>query len=104
MKQLSLSHLRFLEPGDQVLAGSRAKPRLIHPYYTVALAPPIAFTLGTGMRHGAGFFHAAVAACGMLGRRGILLTRHAPGQVADNAPQKVSSLFWSGSFPAPSCS
>src|SRR5438067_403533 len=42
-----------------------------------ALAPPIAFTLGTGMRHGAEFFHAAVAACSMLGRRGILLTRHA---------------------------
>jgi len=40
-------------------------------------APPIAFTLGTGMRHGAEFFHAAVQACGMLGRRGILLTRHA---------------------------
>jgi len=42
-----------------------------------AQAPPIALTLGTGMRHGAEFFHAAVAACGMLGRRGILLTRHA---------------------------
>jgi rhamnosyltransferase subunit B len=41
------------------------------------LAPPSAFTLGTGMRHGAEFFHTAVAACGMLGRRGILLTRHA---------------------------
>ena len=42
-----------------------------------AAAPPIAFTLGTGMRHGAAFFHAAVEACGLLGRRGILLTRHA---------------------------
>jgi rhamnosyltransferase subunit B len=41
-----------------------------------AAAPPIAFTLGTGMRHGAAFFHAAVQACGLLGRRGILLTRH----------------------------
>ena len=29
------------------------------------------------MRHGAEFFRAAVEACGMLGRRGILLTRHA---------------------------
>jgi len=29
------------------------------------------------MRHGAEFFHAAGAACAMLGRRGILLTRHA---------------------------
>jgi UDP:flavonoid glycosyltransferase YjiC (YdhE family) len=42
-----------------------------------AAAPPIAFTLGTGMMHAAEFFHAAVEACGMLGRRGILLTRHA---------------------------
>lgn len=60
MKQLSLSHLRFLEPGDQVLAGSRAKPRLIHPYYTVALAPPI------GM--GGVFLWAAVWSFILLGR------------------------------------
>jgi rhamnosyltransferase subunit B len=39
-------------------------------------APPIAFTLGTGMSHAAGFFRAAVAACERLGARGILLTQH----------------------------
>jgi UDP:flavonoid glycosyltransferase YjiC (YdhE family) len=39
--------------------------------------PPIAFTFGTGMMHAAGLFRAGVAACRMLGRRGIFLTRHA---------------------------
>jgi UDP:flavonoid glycosyltransferase YjiC (YdhE family) len=38
--------------------------------------PPIAFTLGTGMRHAAGFFHTAVAACAALGARGLLLTKY----------------------------
>ena len=40
-------------------------------------SPPIAFTLGTGMTHAAGFFRTAVAACDALGARGILLTKHA---------------------------
>ena len=31
-------------------------------------SPPIAFTLGTGMTHAAGFFRTAVAACEALGR------------------------------------
>jgi UDP:flavonoid glycosyltransferase YjiC (YdhE family) len=39
--------------------------------------PPVAFTLGTGMAHAAGFFRAAVAACAALGARGLLLTRYA---------------------------
>jgi UDP:flavonoid glycosyltransferase YjiC (YdhE family) len=38
--------------------------------------PPVAFTLGTGMRHAAGFFRTAVAACDALGARGLLLTRY----------------------------
>jgi rhamnosyltransferase subunit B len=38
---------------------------------------PIAFTFGTGMRHAARHFAAAVEACRLLGRRGILLTRYA---------------------------
>jgi UDP:flavonoid glycosyltransferase YjiC (YdhE family) len=38
--------------------------------------PPIAFTLGTGMRHAAGFFRTAVAACAALGARGLLLTKY----------------------------
>jgi len=39
-------------------------------------SPPIAFTLGTGMRHAAGFFRTAVAACDALGARGLLLTKY----------------------------
>jgi UDP:flavonoid glycosyltransferase YjiC (YdhE family) len=38
--------------------------------------PPIAFTLGTGMTHAAGFFRKAVAACDALGARGLLLTKY----------------------------
>jgi rhamnosyltransferase subunit B len=37
--------------------------------------PPIAFTLGTGMTHAAGFFRTAVAACDKLGARGLLLSK-----------------------------
>lgn len=50
-------------PGD-VLAFCRAGP------------PPVAFTLGTGMAHAAGFFRAAVATCGVAGVRGLLLTKY----------------------------
>ena len=39
-------------------------------------SPPIAFTPGSAMWHGGAFFEAAVAACQLLGRRGLLLTRH----------------------------
>jgi len=38
---------------------------------------PIAFTPGSAMRHGARFFAEAVRACGILGCRGVLLSRHA---------------------------
>jgi UDP:flavonoid glycosyltransferase YjiC (YdhE family) len=49
---------------------------------------PVAFTLGTGMAHAAGFFRAAVAACGALGVRGILLTKY-PGVVPSPLPATV---------------
>ena len=39
--------------------------------------PPVAFTPGSAMVHGLGFFEASADACRRLGRRGILLTRHA---------------------------
>ena len=39
--------------------------------------PPIAFTLGTGMKHATEFFRAAIAACDDLGLRGLLLTKYA---------------------------
>ena len=38
--------------------------------------PPVAFTPGSAMRHGQGFFEASADACRRLGRRGVLLTRH----------------------------
>ena len=50
--------------------------------------PPVAFTLGTGMAHAAGFFRAAVAACGTAGVRGILLTKY-PGLVPSPLPPTV---------------
>jgi UDP:flavonoid glycosyltransferase YjiC (YdhE family) len=61
---------------DDLIAFCRAGP------------PPVAFTLGTGMAHAAGFFRAAVAACGALGARGILLTRY-PGVVPSPLPPTV---------------
>jgi UDP:flavonoid glycosyltransferase YjiC (YdhE family) len=50
--------------------------------------PPIAFTLGTGMRHAAGFFRTAVAACDALGARGLLLTKY-PDVVPARLPPRV---------------
>lgn len=38
--------------------------------------PPLAFTAGTAMQHGAAFFRVSVAAAQTLNRRAILLTRH----------------------------
>jgi rhamnosyltransferase subunit B len=38
--------------------------------------PPIAFTPGSAMRNGERFFGAAVEACRMLGRRGLLVSLH----------------------------
>ncbi len=50
--------------------------------------PPVAFTLGTGMRHAAGFFRTAVAACEALGVRGLLLTKY-PDVVPARLPPGV---------------
>jgi UDP:flavonoid glycosyltransferase YjiC (YdhE family) len=69
--QLRLAGFPLFDPG----ASAELPAELVD--FCRAEAPPIAFTPGTGMRHGAEFFRAAVEACGMLGRRGILLTRHA---------------------------
>src|SRR5262249_55447358 len=51
-------------------------------------SPPIAFTLGTGMRHAAGFFRTAVAACEALGARGLLLTKY-PDVIPTGLPSRV---------------
>jgi UDP:flavonoid glycosyltransferase YjiC (YdhE family) len=50
--------------------------------------PPVAFTLGTGMTHGAGFFRSAAEACEALGARGLLLTRY-PQQLPARLPAGV---------------
>jgi UDP:flavonoid glycosyltransferase YjiC (YdhE family) len=50
--------------------------------------PPVSFTLGTGMAHGAAFFRAAAAACGSLGTRGLLLTKY-PHQIPARLPPGV---------------
>jgi rhamnosyltransferase subunit B len=50
--------------------------------------PPIAFTFGTGMRHGRELYGAAVEACQRLGARGILLTRFVE-QVSSALPSSV---------------
>jgi UDP:flavonoid glycosyltransferase YjiC (YdhE family) len=51
-------------------------------------SPPIVFTFGTGMRHAAGFFRTAVAACDALGTRGILLTKF-PDVIPRRLPPRV---------------
>jgi UDP:flavonoid glycosyltransferase YjiC (YdhE family) len=51
-------------------------------------SPPIAFTFGTGMRHAAGFFRTAVAACDALGARGLLLTKY-PDVIPARLPPQV---------------
>ena len=50
--------------------------------------PPIAFTFGTGMTHGAAFFRAAAVACESLGARGLLLTKY-PHQIPARLPPGV---------------
>ncbi|GMQ80077.1 MAG: glycosyltransferase [Planctomycetia bacterium] len=51
-------------------------------------SPPIVFTPGSAMVQGRDFFAAAVDACRLLGRRGILLTRY-PRQLPPELPAGV---------------
>lgn len=50
--------------------------------------PPVVFTAGTAMVHGASFFAESVEACRGIGRRGVLLSRCAE-QVPDELPPEV---------------
>ncbi len=50
--------------------------------------PPLAFTYGSGMRQGRRFFETAVAVCGRLGRRGVLLAPQ-DGQVSGPLPEGI---------------
>jgi rhamnosyltransferase subunit B len=56
--------------------------------FLAAGTPPIMFTPGSAMKHGHQFFSESVAACRLLGRRGLLLTRF-PEQVPDDLPEGV---------------
>ncbi|HSZ57064.1 MAG TPA: nucleotide disphospho-sugar-binding domain-containing protein [Tepidisphaeraceae bacterium] len=56
-------------------------------------APPIAFTFGTGMMHGAHLFRMAIEACRVLGARGILLTRHTGQLPAELPPFMLQCAF-----------
>jgi rhamnosyltransferase subunit B len=51
-------------------------------------SPPIAFTPGSAMMHGQEFFAAGAEACRILGRRGLLLSRHVE-QIPKNLPPEV---------------
>jgi UDP:flavonoid glycosyltransferase YjiC (YdhE family) len=51
-------------------------------------AKPVAFTLGTGMTHAAGFFRTAVSVCKALGTRGILLSKY-PDLIPGNLPSSI---------------
>ncbi len=50
--------------------------------------PPVAFTFGSAMTQGAALFAAAASACELLGRPGLLLTRH-PEQLPAALPEGV---------------
>jgi rhamnosyltransferase subunit B len=55
--------------------GARAELSIEVRDFCAAGPPPVAFTLGTGMAHAAGFFRTAVRACEAIGTRGLLLTK-----------------------------
>lgn len=55
--------------------------------------PPIVFTAGSANRHGADFFRAAVEACTLLGRRGLLVARFAE-QMPPDLPAHVSHVSY----------
>jgi rhamnosyltransferase subunit B len=50
---------------------------------------PIAFTPGSAMFHGREFFEAGAQACRILGRRGLLLTRHRENLPANLPPDVI---------------
>lgn len=56
-------------------AGAALPPALVE--FCTQGAPPVVFTPGSGMGSSAAFFARAVAACGALGRRAVLVTKFA---------------------------
>ncbi len=56
--------------------------------FLAAGEPPVVFTAGSAMRQGQAFFREAAAACRLLKRRGLLLTRY-PEQLPATLPEGV---------------
>lgn len=61
--------------------------------FLAAGKPPIAFTPGSAMKQGKQFFAASAQACQRLGRRGLLMTRHASQIPADLPPEVLHVPF-----------
>ena len=59
--------------------------------FLAAGAPPVLFTVGSAMLHGADFFATAAQVCAESGRRGILATRF-PGQLPGTLPAGVCAV------------
>jgi rhamnosyltransferase subunit B len=77
-RQVRLTGFPLYDPGsDDPLPADLAA-------FLAAGSPPIAFTPGSAFRPGPKYFTTAVEACRRLGRRGLLLTRH-----ADELPAKL---------------
>jgi rhamnosyltransferase subunit B len=69
--------------------------------FLAAGSPPIVFTPGSAMMHGRAFFAAAVEACRLLGRRGLLITKFAdqlPARLPDDVAH-FSVIPFSRVFP-----
>jgi UDP:flavonoid glycosyltransferase YjiC (YdhE family) len=57
--------------------------------FLAAGPPPIVFTPGSAMMHGRAFFAAAIEACRLLGRRGLLITKYAD-QLSAQLPANIA--------------
>lgn len=66
-------------------------------------SPPIAFTPGSAMFQGEDFFSASAEACRLLGRRGLLLSRHADHIPTDLPPGVIHVSYAPFSELLPKC-
>jgi rhamnosyltransferase subunit B len=55
--------------------------------------PPIAFTPGSAMRQGEEFFAACIETCKLLGRRGLLVSRH-DEHLPENLPREIRHVHY----------
>jgi rhamnosyltransferase subunit B len=81
---------RRLERGDFLLfdsLGGTGLPKALEEFLNDG-EPPVVFTPGSGMRHGAEFFRASLSACLRLGKRGVFLTAHV-AQIPDALPPTI---------------